>query len=323
MTTFLYITASGQGFYGFSSSAARNLIWETKLYKQIEFLSDTLCQGRATGTRGAIEAAFWIEREFRDAGLMNFDSTYTKRIYAGKGLLGRNVIGFIPGSLKYPKDRYVIVGAHFDHIGQLNGTSYPGADSNASGTVALVNLAEMFSMMKTFGKSYNSNIIFVAFDAREMNLAGSNTLWRMIENGELTDPVSGKIITPEKIALMVNMDQLGCSLSPLSSGREDYLIMLGKHSLKPAERELLSYCNRSTGLHMDIDYTYYGSKNFTDIFYRLSDQRIFVDNKIPTVLFTSGITMNTNRTWDTAETLNYSVFKKRIYLIFEWLEKML
>ena len=50
---------------------------------------------------------------------------------------------------------------------------------------------------------------------------------------------------------------------------------------------------------------------------------MFIDNKIPAVLFTSGITMNTNRTRDTAETLDYEVFKKRIYLIFDWLEKML
>ena len=306
-----------------SSSAAKNLIWEKKLYQKVDFLCDTLCQGRATGTRGSIEAAFWLEREFRDANLMKFDSTYTKRIYAGGGHLGRNVIGFIPGSIKNPKDKYVVVGAHYDHIGQLNRITYPGADSNASGTVALTSLAEMFSVMKTLGKSYSSNIIFVAFDARELSMAGSNAFWKMIEDGALVDPVSGKTIRPKDIKLMVNIDQIGCTLSPLDSGREDYMIMLGNQSLKPAERELLSYCNRSSGLHMDIDYTYYGSKNFTEIFYRLSDQRVFVDNKIPAVLFTSGITMNTNRTRDTADTLNYEVFKKRIYLIFEWLEKML
>ena len=323
MMFFLHVEAWGQYSYGSGSSAAKNLVWEKKLYKQIDFLADTLCEGRATGTRGAVEAAFWIERQFRKAKLMKIGDTYTKKIYAGQGLLGRNVIGFIPGSLKYPKDRYIIVGAHFDHIGKLRGITYPGADSNASGTVALVNLAEMFSIMKTFGKSYNSNIIFVAFDGREMNHAGSNALWKMIEDGELTDPVSGKVITTNKIALMVNLDQLGSSLSPLNKGRNDYMIMLGKNSLKPAQRELLSYCNRSTGLHMDLGFTYYGSKNFTDVFYRLSDQRIFVDNQVPAVLFTSGITMNTNRTWDTVETLDYEVFKKRIYLIFEWLEKML
>ena len=322
-TFFLCVSAWGQGSIGSSSSAARNVIWEKKLYQKVDFLCDTLCQGRATGTRGSIEAAFWIEREFRAAKLMKFDSTYTKRIYAGQGLLGRNVIGFIPGSIKNPKDKYVVVGAHYDHIGQLNRTTYPGADANASGTVALTSLAEMFSIMKTLGKGYNSNIIFVAFDAREMSLAGSSAFWKMIEDGELKDPVSGRTISPKDIKLMVNIDQLGCTLSPLSSGREDYMIMLGNHTLKPAERELLSYCNRSSGLHMDLDFTYYGSKNFTDVFYRLSDQRVFVDNKIPAVLFTSGITMNTNRTRDTADTLNYTIFKKRIYLIFEWLEKML
>lgn len=323
MAVFFCMSGRAQGSSGLSSSAARNLVWEKKLSRHVEFLSDTLCQGRGTGTRGSIEAAFWIEREFRDAGLMKFDSTFTKRFYAGQGLLGRNIIGFLPGSLKEPRDRYVIVGAHFDHIGQLRRTIYHGADANASGTVALTSLAEMASMMRTLGKSYGSSIIFVAFDAKEMSMAGSRDFWRMMTEGELSDPVSGEVITPDKISLMVNIDQIGCSLSPLHSGRPDYMIMLGNHSLNPVQRELLDYSNRSSGLHMDLDYTYYGSKNFTDIFYRLSDQRIFIDNGIPAVLFTSGITMNTNRTRDTADTLDYEVFKKRIYLIFEWLEKML
>ena len=317
------ITAQCQGSSGHSSSAARNMVWESKLYRQIEFLSDTLCQGRATGTRGSIEAAFWIEREFRDAGLMKFGETFTKRFYAGQGLLGRNIIGFTPGSTKTPRDRYIIVGTHFDHIGQLHRTTYPGADANASGIVALTNLAEMFSMMRTIGHGYDSNIIFVAFDAKEMSMAGSQAFWKMIQDGELIDPINGKIITPDKIKVMINIDQIGSSLSPLSRGRNDYMIMLGNHTLNPVDRGMLEYCNRSSGLHMELDFTYYGSKNFTDIFYRLSDQRVFIDNKIPAVLFTSGITMNTNRTRDTADTLDYEVFKKRIYLIFEWLEKIL
>ena len=323
MALFLCISAWGQVSVGSRSSAARNMIWEKKLYKKVEFLSDTICHGRGTGTIGNIQTATWIAREFRNAKVMPVGDTYVKRFDTGQGVIGGNVVGFIPGSIKTPKDRYVIVGAHYDHLGQLKGTNYPGADSNASGTVALTSLAEMFSIMKTLGKSYNSNIIFVAFDARELSMAGSNAFWKMLEDGLLKDPLSGRTIGPKDIKLMVNIDQIGSSLAPLTKGRNDYMIMLGKHSLKPAERELLSYCNRSTGLHMDLDFTYYGSKNFTDVFYRLSDQRVFIDNNIPAVLFTSGITMNTNRTRDTADTLDYPVFKKRIYLIFEWLEKML
>ena len=76
-------------------------------------------------------------------------------------------------------------------------------------------------------------------------------------------------------------------------------------------------------IDMDIDLTYYGSKNFTDVFYTLSDQKVFVQNKIPAVLFTSGITMNTYKTWDTAETLDMAILKKRIFLIYHWIDHMI
>ena len=323
MTCFTCTRMRAQGSSGAAHSAAMNLVWEHKLFRHIEFLSDTLCQGRATGTRGSIEAAFWIEREFRDAGLMKFDGTYAKRFYAGKGLLGRNIIGYIPGSSKKSTDRYVIVAAHFDHIGQLNRTTYPGADANASGVVAMTSLAEMFSLMRTLGKGYDSNIIFVAFDAKEMSMAGSRVFWNMIKNGDLKDPVSGHFITPKDIRLMVNIDQIGSSLSPLNPGKREYMIMLGTHSLKPIKRDMLNICNRMFAIDMDIDLTYYGSSSFTKMFYGLSDQRVFVDNGIPAVMFTSGITMHTNKTWDKIETLDLDILKKRIFLMYHWIEKML
>ena len=77
------------------------------------------------------------------------------------------------------------------------------------------------------------------------------------------------------------------------------------------------------GINLDLCLTYYGSQNFTKIFYRLSDQRVFVDNKVPAVLFTSGITMNTNKTRDTAASLDMEVLKKRITLMYHWIESML
>ena len=76
-----------------------------------------------------------------------------------------------------------------------------------------------------------------------------------------------------------------------------------------------------TGL--DLCLSYYGSKTFTEVFYKLSDQKVFVENRIPAVFFTSGITMNNNKTRDTAETLDYEVLKKRVSLIYHWIESML
>jgi hypothetical protein len=112
-------------------------------------------------------------------------------------------------------------------------------------------------------------------------------------------------------------------MSPLASGRKDYMIMLGNHSLKPSAQEMIGFCNRTYAIDMDIDLTYYGSRNFTKMFYRLSDQRVFIDNGIPAVLFTSDITMNTNKTRDTAQTIDLEILRKRILLMYHWLEKML
>ena len=313
---------SAQNVWVREHEPARLMISEERLEREIGFLSDSLCQGRGTGTGGGSAAAFWIHRKFENAGLLKFDGSYSQNVRISRELTGHNIVGMLPGSHKKQCDRYIIVGAHYDHLGFLDGKMYPGADSNASGTVAMTSLAEMLSLMKKEGRSYGCNIIFVAFDAKEHNMAGSESFWKLIEFGLLKDPVSGKRITKEKIEFMVNIDQIGSTLSPIS-GRKDFIIMLGNGSLKPESRDNILDVNRFYGLYMDIGLSYYGSDNFTKIFYRLSDQRIFIDNDVPAVYFTSGITMNNNKTYDNASSLNYPVLQKRIYLIYHWIDRMI
>ena len=315
--------SAAQSTWTTNDDAAHNIVWEEKLWRRISFLSSPICEGRATGSRGGNEAAFWIVRTFREAGLLAFGGNYAQHLYAGQGTVGHNIVGMIPGSKKHPCSSYIIVGAHYDHLGTLRGKLYPGADSNASGTVALITLAEMFSSMKMLGKAYGKTLIFVAFDGQCMNLSGSYSFWRMVENGDLKDPLSGETITKDKISLMVNIDQIGCSLSPLQSGRKDYMIMLGNDSLKEEDRGKITQCNLFYGTDLEISHSYYGSKDFTRIFYTLSDQRVFIENGVPAVLFTSGITMNNNKTYDTADTLDYEVMRRRVILIFHWIEKLL
>jgi len=215
------------------------------------------------------------------------------------------------------------VGAHYDHLGVLDGKIYPGADANASGTVVLTSLADIFGAMKEMGKVYDTNIIFVAFDAKEMGMSGSASLWKLIDYSMLKDPLTGESVTKDKIKAMVNIDQIGSSLSPVHRDREDYLLMLGNESLPKDKRINIEACNMLHDINLDLCLSYYGSKTFTDVFYRLSDQKVFVENKIPAVFFTSGITMNTNKTRDNAESLNYEVLRKRINLIYRWIESML
>ena len=319
----LCVNAHASDSWSKEREKAKSLITQEKLGREVSFLSDSICQGRASGPKGTLEAAMWIRRKFEEAGLIGMTDSWTQGFSIKNGIRGHNVIGMLPGSKSIPCDRYVIIGAHFDHLGMLDGKMYPGADSNASGVTAMTSLAEMFGAMRQMGKIYGSNIIFVAFDAKEFDLKGSSALWDMIEYGRLRNPLTGEAVTKDKISLMVNIDQIGSSLAPIRDERKDYIIMLGTSSLKKDRRELLHRCNIEEGIGMDISLDYYGSENFTKIFYTLSDQKVFVEHKLPAVLFTSGITMNNNKTWDRTENLDLEIYLKRIRLMYHWIEKML
>lgn len=323
ISLFISFSAAAQDAWVTERQKAKDSVLEDRLEIKVSFLADTLCQGRGLRTRGHSEAAMWVQRQFEDAGMIPFGNSWFRHFHVEGRTYGRNVIGLLPSARTIPCDRYIIVGAHYDHLGTLGGKMYPGADANASGVVAMATLADMFGQMRKMGKILGSNIIFVAFDAKELDMKGSQSLWDMLEYGSLRNPLTGEEITKEKIALMVNIDQIGSTLAPVHEDREDYLIMLGTQSLKRSDRNLLASCNTENGINLDIALDYYGSENFTNIFYRLSDQKVFVDNRIPAVLFTSGITMNNNKDRDTVETLNMEVFRKRIWLMYHWLEKML
>ena len=155
---------------------ARNTVTQEKLEAEVGFLSDSLCQGRGMGTVGCVEASSWVARRFENIGLLKFEDTWVKSFRIENGLIGRNVIGMLPGSAKELNDRYIIIGAHFDHLGILDGKIYHGADANASGTVAMTSLAQMLATTRSIGRNYRHNIIFVGFDGKEMSMAGSQAL---------------------------------------------------------------------------------------------------------------------------------------------------
>ena len=302
-----------------SGKNAERIINVDRLQERVEFLCDTLFKGRATGTTGSNEAAFWISRQFRKAGLLQMGGKWGRSFQVGDQA-GHNIIGFMPGKRAGLKESYVLVTAHYDSHGMIGGTVYPGADSNASGVVAMLSIADMFARMKELGRSYGKNIIFVALDSRERNSQGAEALWREIESGRLKDPISGESIIPSKIHATVVLDILGSTLSPLRKGRKDYLIMLGDGQFK---YELIR-ANDADGLHLDLGFDYYGSDGFTEMFLsKIGDQAVFSRAGTHCVVFTSGITMKTNKVEDNPLSLNYSIFKKRIFLIFHWLEKVL
>ena len=262
---------------------------EASLRSEVEFLSDSTRCGRVTGSREAADAAFYIARQMRSCGLdVRVDS------FLSGEKVGHNVEGLL---LKPGCEKYVIVMAHYDGAG----SKCPGADSNVSGVAALLALAR--------GRDYSkleSNVIYVALDGHYDNSAGAARLLRSLEE---------RGIKTRQISLVVNLDILGSTLVPPHKGAKNYLIALGADR----RQELMSRCNFDIWMFVYTDY--YGSRSFTDLFYRkASDHCPFLQKGVPCVMFTSGITLNTNRPSDTASELDYEVFCKRVRYINRWLE---
>ncbi len=318
-----YMNVGAQQSWMTQHGPARSLVYQEKLEREIGFLTDTICNGRGTGTSGAMEAGAWISRKFSNAGLLPFGTGWSHSFTAPNGTTGRNIIGFLPGSSKRHPDRYIIIGAHYDHLGNIDGRMFPGADANASGTVAMTSLADMMAATRSIGRSYLRNVIFVGFDGKEMDMSGSEAIRDMIKSKKLIDPVTGKAITRDRITLMINIDQIGSSLSPLNRDRDDYMIMLDGSRSMNYNKSTLKSANSKYDIGLDLGFSYYGSDNFTRLFYNLSDQKAFADIWIPSVMLTSGITMNNNKTWDDLSSLDMEVYIKRIYLIYHWLLMMI
>lgn len=252
------------------------------LRADVEFLSDSLCAGRAAGSAGGVEAAAYIARRMASEGY----SVGVQSFAIDSTRVGHNIISYVPqGASLTP---LTIVMASYDGLGTLGGKLYPGADSNASGVAALLALA---SPLKD-----RSDLLFVFTDARNAGGGGAKALKTLLKG--------------RKIALVVNIDIIGATLAPVDEYWKDYLIALGADRYKST----FERCNR--GLQLHLYYNYYRSRAFTDLFYRRSgDQAVFVADGVPAVLFTSGITSNTNKPSDTAETLNYDIFARRVEFI--------
>ena len=191
-------------FISFVSQAADP--WDTlpgRLKRHVVTLTSDEMEGRGLGTKGKLLAKNYIADNFRDIGLTTFDGLdeYFQHFELRIGLAivkATNVVGFLEGSDPALKDEYIVIGAHYDHLGYrpVNGrVVYPGADDNASGTAMLIELASFFAENpQMMGRS----IIFIAFDAEESGLHGSE--WFISGN---------KVVGRENVKLMFSLDMVG------------------------------------------------------------------------------------------------------------------
>ncbi len=180
--------------------------------KDITFLASDSLKGREVGTEGEKMAADYVRSRFEELGLVAsgtdgfYQSFFVKDAdnphaqpsssSGENGITGYNVLGMIDN----PGEEIVVIGAHFDHLGMGDFSSlykgqravHNGADDNASGTAALIHLANKLS-----SADLNKDILFFAISGEEKGLWGSNYF------------VKNPTIDLSKVGFMINMDMVG------------------------------------------------------------------------------------------------------------------
>lgn len=275
------------------------------LEEDVRFLSDTTCTGRGSGTRGYVEASAYVARRLSQIPGIEpggFEGTsWFSTFPLPDGRAGHNVIGVLPPTGNSRNAKYILIIAGLDGRGIMNGNIYPGADSNASGVATALAIASGLASCGTRPCGF----IFALLDGHCSNSAGASALLNGIGTGRLRT--------------VVNLDITGSSLSPVVRYKKEYLIALGGASWSGTFERI----NKDNAYDLHITYDYYGSRDFTNLFYRkVGDHKPFLDRGIPCVVFTSGITMLTNKTADTPGTLDYPLMEKRASLITEWLRSI-
>lgn len=174
----------------------------------MNFLASDELQGRDSGSEGIAKAANFIEGVFQANGIKPYFENYRDTL-SNFDKPAYNMVGMIEGSDPELKKEFIILGAHYDHIGRLNPENGDaianGANDNASGTTTVLELARYFGNTKGNKRS----IIFALFSAEEQGLLGSKHLAKKLKDSGLN------------LYAMLNFEMVGVPLE-----NKDYLMYL-------------------------------------------------------------------------------------------------
>ena len=204
-----------------------------------------------------------------------------------------NVASYIPG--KGYTNEAVVITAHYDHIGERYDGICVGADDNASGTAAVIELARAFAPLK--GK-LDRNLIFLTTSGEEKGLLGAFYFAGHPEEHQFD------------IKANVNIDMIG---RIDSTHKSKYIYTIGNNHY-PEFDSLLHVANNMTE-PLTIQYNYNKSQGFGN-FLRLSDHYAFHRINIPVMGFFSGLHEDYHKPSDTPDKIDYSEMEQRVKLIF-------
>lgn len=212
-----------------------------------------------------------------------------------------NVLGLLEGSDL--KDEIVVIGGHWDHDGILpDGTIFPGADDNGTGTVAVIDLARAFSAAKKAGNGPRRSILFIAYAAEEKGLLGSNFY------------VENPIYPLENTVACINVDMIGRIDDKHLEGNHNYVHVIGTNKLSSELNPLVEKANKDY-VGLELDGMYNDPNDPMRLYYR-SDHYNFAKKGIPALFFFSGLHPHYHTPEDTVDKIDFPMMIKREHLIF-------
>jgi Zn-dependent M28 family amino/carboxypeptidase len=212
-----------------------------------------------------------------------------------------NVLGILEGTDL--KNEYVVITAHYDHLGTKNGTIWFGADDDGSGTVAILELAKAFSKAKAAGKGPRRSILFMTVSGEEKGLWGSDYY-----SSHPAQPLN-------KTTVNLNIDMIG----RIDPGRKhgdssNYIYIVGDDKLSSDLKPISETVNKKYS-RLELDYKYNDPDDPERIYYR-SDHYNFAKHGVPVIFYFSGLHPDYHKPTDTPDKINYSLMQKRAKLIF-------
>jgi hypothetical protein len=232
--------------------------------------------------------------------------TYTSNIFLDyrkqvQFLESTNVLGYLEGTDK--KDEWVIITAHYDHLGKRDTVIYYGADDDGSGTVSVMEIAEAFVKSKAAGKGPRRSILFMTVSGEEKGLWGSDYY------------VKHPVFQLEKTTVNLNIDMVGRR----DPGKKDadsanYVYVVGDNKLSSELKPISESVNKKF-TKLGLDYKFNAPDDPERIYYR-SDHYNFAKKGVPIIFYFDGIHKDYHRPSDTPDKINYDLLQKRAQLVF-------
>jgi Zn-dependent M28 family amino/carboxypeptidase len=217
-----------------------------------------------------------------------------------KPVMTENVLGFIEGTDK--KDEILVLTAHYDHVGIIDGNIHNGADDDGSGTVAVLEMAQAFAEAKKAGHGPRRSILFMTVTGEEKGLLGSEYY------------AENPIFPLENTVVNLNTDMIG-RVDDKHKDNPNYVYIIGSDMLSSELHTLHEEVAKRHASDVELDYEYNNDTDPNRYYYR-SDHYNFAKNNIPVIFYFNGTHPDYHKPGDDVEKINFDKMSRITRLTF-------